>query len=85
MNQFIDLLKAHRSVRKFKKKDVEQDKVNAIIEAAQRSATSSNYQAYTIIRVKDPDKRKTIARLAGGQQWIEECPLFFIFCANLKR
>ncbi|MGM0653103.1 MAG: nitroreductase family protein, partial [Bacillota bacterium] len=33
----------------------------------------------------DPDKRKTIARLAGGQQWIEECPLFFIFCANLKR
>ena len=85
MNQTIDLLKAHRSVRKFEKKDVEEDKVKAIVEAAQWSATSSNYQAYTIIRVTDPEKRAKIARLAGGQKWIEECPLFLIFCANLKR
>jgi len=85
MNRTIDLLKAHRSVRKFEKRDVEEEKVTAIIEAAQWAATSSNYQAYTIIRVNDPEKRKQIARLAGGQKWIEECPLFLIFCANLKR
>ncbi len=85
MNHIIDLLKEHRSVRKFEKRNVEEKKVNAIIESAQWSATSSNYQAYTIIRISDPEKRAAIARLAGGQKWIEECPLFLVFCANLKR
>lgn len=85
MNQIVNLLKEHRSVRKFEKRDVEDDKVNAIIKAAQWSATSSHYQAYTIIRVNDPEMRSSIARLAGGQKWIEECPLFLVFCANLKR
>ncbi len=85
MNETIRLLKAHRSVRKYDGRAVEDEKVEAIIEAAQWSATSSHYQAYSIIQVSDPDKRRLIAGVAGGQQWIVECPLFLVYCANLKR
>jgi nitroreductase len=85
VNDTLELLKAHRSVRKFTEQEVEPEKVDALIEAAQWSATSSHFQAYTIIQVDDPAKRKIIAALAGGQSWVEKSPLFFIFCADLQR
>ncbi|TDT63262.1 oxygen-insensitive NADPH nitroreductase [Fonticella tunisiensis] len=85
MNDVINLLKSHRSIRKYMQKPVEEDKVKAIIEAAQSASTSSFIQAYTIIRVEDREKRKKIAKLAGEQSYVEECPLFLVFCADLNR
>ena len=85
MNDSINLLNAHRSVRQYREQAIEPEKVEAIIEAAQWAATSSHFQAYTIIRVDDPAKRKKFAIIAGGQSWVEKCPLFLIFCADLQR
>jgi nitroreductase len=85
VNGVIDLLKSHRSIRKFEERPVEEDKVNQILECAQCAATSSFMQAYTIIRVDDRSKRAEIARIAGGQKDVEECPLFLVFCADLSR
>lgn len=85
MNPTIELLKSHRSIRKYEDRNIEEEKINTIIEAAQWSATSGHFQAYSIIQVKDPDKRRIISEVAGGQKWVVECPLFLVFCANLKR
>ncbi len=85
MNSTIDLLLSHRSVRKYEDRKIEEDVIRNIISAARWSATSGHFQAYSIIRVEDPAKRRAIAKLAGNQQWIVECPLFLVFCANLKR
>jgi len=85
MNQIIELLKSHMSIRKYQEKPVEEEKVQAIIEAAQWSSTSSYFQAYTIINVKDLNKRRVISEAAGGQQWVVEAPLFLVFCADLHR
>ena len=60
MNQVIDLLKNHRSVRKFKQKPISDEKVFAIIEAAGAASTSNFIQAYSVIRVRI---RKTESRL----------------------
>lgn len=85
MNQVIDLLKSHRSIRKFKDKPIEEEKIKSIIEAAQCAPTSSFIQAYTIIRVNDMEVRKEIAQLSGEQFYVEQCPLFLVFCADLNR
>ncbi len=85
MNEIIALLKAHCSVRKFEDRTVEPEKTEAIIDAAQWAPTSSHFQAYTIIQVDDRDKRRAIADLSGGQKWVEEAPLFLVFCADLQR
>jgi FMN reductase (NADPH) len=85
MNKTIEVMKQHRSIRKFKDKQVSDKTVKTIIEAAQWASTSNFIQAYTVIRVKDKQKRKTIATLAGPQPWVEESPVFLIFCADLKR
>jgi len=85
MNQVINLLKNHRSIRKFKPDPVSDEKVYAIIESAGWASTSNFIQAYTVIRVKNKETRKQIAELAGPQSWVETSPLFLVFCADLKR
>ncbi|MDD7794071.1 oxygen-insensitive NADPH nitroreductase [Clostridium sp. 'White wine YQ'] len=85
MNDVVKLLKSHKSVRKFKAISVEEDKIKEIIECAQSASTSSYIQAYTIIRINNMEKRRSIASLSGNQKYIEECPLFLIFCADLNR
>lgn len=85
MNQTIDLLKQHRSVRQFTSDAVSDDMVRAIIEAAGWASTSNFVQAYSVIRVRNEQTRSQIADLAGGQSWVETSPVFLVFCADLHR
>jgi nitroreductase len=85
MNDVINLLKSHRSVRQFTAQPVTDEMVRDIIEAAGWSATSNFVQAYTVIRVRQETTRQKIAELAGGQSWVENSPVFLVFCADLKR
>ena len=85
MNETINLLKSHKSIRKYKDQPIEPEKLKTIIECAQCASTSSFIQAYTIINVVDMNNRRKIAHLAGDQSYVEKCPLFLIFCADLNR
>jgi len=85
MNATIDLMKAHRSIRKFTEQDVDDQTLAEIIGAAQCAATSHFVQAYTVIRVRDRSKRKAIAQLAGPQVWVQRAPVFLVFCADFSR
>lgn len=81
----IPLLKNHRSIRKFTDEPISDEVVEDIISAALSTATSSNLQGTTVIRVRDTAKRAAIAEVAGGQTYIETCPAFFVWCADLHR
>lgn len=85
MNETINLIKSHRSIRKFLNKQVEENVIREIISCAQAASTSSFMQAYTIIKVNDADKRKALSELAGNQSYVIECPLFLVFCADLHK
>jgi nitroreductase len=85
MNPTFDLLKSHRSIRKFIDREVDDQMLTAIIAAAQCAATSHFVQAYTVIRVRDTAKRQAISELAGPQVWVARAPVFLVFCADLNR
>ena len=85
MDKTIELLMAHSSCRSFRDKPVPDDIVDTIIKCAQHAPTSSYLQAYTIIKVKDKEKRKALAQFAGGQEWVEKAGLALLFCADLHR
>lgn len=68
MNQTIDLLKSHRSIRKYKDKPIDQAVLQTLIESGQWASTSSYVQAYSVIRVKNPEKREAMALLSGDQK-----------------
>lgn len=85
MDKVIELLKSHTSVRNFTEKMVDDELLKEIIQASQYASTSNHIQAYTIIKVKNHDKKQVLARLAGHQPYVEECPVFLVFCADLNR
>ncbi|NVD36531.1 oxygen-insensitive NADPH nitroreductase [Marinobacter lutaoensis] len=85
MNPIIELLQAHRSIRKFQDREIPRPLLETLIRAGQCAATSNHIQAYTVIRVTDRDNRARMAELAGGQQHIIEAAEFLVFCADLKR
>jgi nitroreductase len=85
MNSTIELLNAHRSIRKFTAKPIEQDTLNTLIKAGQAAATSSFIQACTVIQVSAGDRRDALAEMAGNQQYVSSAPVFLVFCADMKR
>ena len=85
MSSVIDLLKSHRSIRKFTDKAIEPELLNELVLAGQAAATSSFLQGSTIIRISKKETREKIATLAGNQKYVETAAEFLVFCADLKR
>ncbi len=85
MNPFIELLKSHRSIRKFTDQPIAPELFAELVRAGQGAATSSFLQGATIVRVGDRDKRERIAQLAGNQPYVASAAEFMVFCADLKR
>lgn len=84
-NAVVDALNAHVSVRRFTDEPVSDDLVLAIANAARRAPTSSNWQSYSIIIVRDQSKKERLAELAGGQGHIADSQVFLAFAADLHR
>ncbi|MFV8572044.1 oxygen-insensitive NADPH nitroreductase [Marinobacter sp. SBS5] len=85
MNPTIELLKSHRSIRKFKDQQIPRPLFEELIRAGQSAATSSHVQAYTLIHVVNPESRARLAELAGGQPYVASASDFLVFCADMKR
>ena len=85
MSSVIDLLKSHRSIRKFTDKVIEQELMEDLFVAGQAAATSSFLQGTTIVRISNKDTREKLAELAGNQPYVKTAAEFMIFCADLKR
>ena len=85
MNQIIDLLTEHRSIRKFTSSPIDAALFQRLVEAGQAAASSSFLQGVTIMRVTDPNKRAAFKEITGGQAYVEAAPEFLVFCADLSR
>ena len=84
-NATLDLISRHGSVRKYRPDPIPVETIEAIVAAAQRTSTSSNMQAYSLVAVADPAKRARLAELCGNQEHIAQAPIFLAWCADLAR
>ncbi|MFE0747719.1 NADPH-dependent oxidoreductase [Gordonia sp. NPDC058843] len=77
---------AHRSVRRFLPGDpVDDRRLHAIVAAAQSAPISSNLQAWSVIAVGDPDRKRRLSALTNDQRCIVDAPLFPVWVADLGR
>lgn len=83
-NETIAQILNHTSIRKWKKKDIEENILNKLYDVAMRTATSNGMQQASIIRVVDKEKRLKIAEICT-QKYINEAPEFWIFIADQYR
>ncbi len=85
MSAVIELLKSHRSIRKFTTQPIDEDLFQQLVAAGQAAATSSFLQGSTLIRVRNAESRAELAKLAGNQPYVESAAEFLVCCADLKR
>ena len=85
MNQVIQQLKERKSVRVFADKQIPQEEISAILEAAVNAPTAGNQQLYTIIHVTDPQLKAQLAESCDHQPFIAKAPLVLVFCADCRK
>ncbi len=70
------------SVRAYKAKEVEEDKLKKILEAARLSPSASNRQDWKFVVVKNKERKRRLAKAAFGQSFIGEAPVVIVACGT---
>ena len=73
---FLDILKTRRSVRKYGKKQVDEAALAAILEAGTYAATGRNKQSPVIVAVQDPEARERLRRMNAAVMGTEGDPFY---------
>lgn len=85
MMDFFEVIKNRRSIRAFKKLDIEEIKLKIIFEAINSAPSAGDLQAYEVFVVRSEGKKRELAKAALGQDFIASAPVVLVFCANPKR
>jgi len=78
----LNCIKERYSVRKFKDKPVEQEKLDIILEAARLAPSANNVQPWKFVVIRDEERRKKLTEICKGQKFVEEAPIVIAICAN---
>lgn len=81
----LELMAAHRSVRRFEPRPLDEELVSRSVAAARLASTSSNVQGYSLLQVTDPAQRAELRVLCGDQEQVERAGAFFVVSADQRR
>ena len=84
MNETINLMKAHTSVRRFTEEQISDEELRAIIDAGRAASSWKNFQSYSIIVVRSEEKKEALFELVP-QEAIRQSSAFLLFVGDLNR
>jgi nitroreductase len=84
MNETIKKQLSHRSIRAFSDKAVPREMIDSLFAVANRTATSTGMQQFSIIRITDAEAKRRISHICG-QAYISQLPEIFLFVADCHR
>lgn len=85
MNEVMNTLLSHKSIRFYEERPVEEEILDQIIQATQAAPNWVNLQHVSMIAVKDKEHKEKFSELCGFQKHIAQAPVFLIFCADFYR
>lgn len=79
----IDLLKTRRSIRKYKNKEIEKEKIDTLLKAALLSPSSKGRRPWEFIAVTDKSLLEGLSQSRQfGSQFLKEAPLAIVILAD---
>lgn len=84
-NETLALMLKHHSVRRYLPREVSESTLQALVAAAQSASTSSNLQLWSVVAVRDAQRKARLSELAGNQRHVLEAPLFLVWVADFAR
>jgi nitroreductase/FMN reductase [NAD(P)H] len=64
---------------------VEPATLEMLLACAQSAPSKSDLNQYSIVVVRDQAKKDYVASLLPSMEWIADCAVFFLFCADIRR
>lgn len=78
---FLDLVKSRYSVRAYKNQDVEEEKLEKILEAARFAPTAVNYQPFKLIVIHTEGREDELKHIYQAE-WFSEAPIVICVCSE---
>jgi nitroreductase len=78
----IEAIRKRKSQRSFLEKPVEEEKLNALIDAARLAPSASNRQEWRFVIVRGEQMRRKIAHAARDQAFVGLAPVIIVACAE---
>jgi nitroreductase len=78
----MEAIRIRKSVRAYADKPVEEEKLNAVLEAGRLAPSANNRQEWRFIIVREQATRKELAAAAGNQAFVGEAPVVIVACAE---
>jgi nitroreductase len=80
--EVLDAVEQRRSIRRYKNKEIEEEKLRNVLEAARLAPSASNRQEWKFVVVRDPAKRAELTAMTYGQRWVGQAPVIIVACAT---
>ena len=84
MNVF-EAIRQRQSIRTFQGREIEPEKLQAVLTALNQAPSAGNLQAYQVWLVRDRALREALVRAALEQEFIAQAPVVLVFCAAPAR
>jgi len=85
MNQTIENMLQHVSVRDFTDQTITAEQKNDLLAAAQHGASSEFVQAFSIIEITDKNLRNELSDITISSPHVRKADAFYVFVADLHR
>lgn len=80
------LLRAHRSIRQFEDRPIDPALLDRVlVEALAGSSSSGNLNMISVVRTRDPERKRRLYELHFEQPMVLQAPLVLTFCADSFR
>ena len=83
--ELLEAIKGRRSIRAFKQKDVPEETVEKLIDAARHAPSAGNIQPWEFVVVRNLEVKRKLAIAALNQASVEEASVVIVVCVNEKR
>ena len=88
MNEFREIVKGRRSIRKYQDKEIPEQTLEELLEAIRWSPSWANSQCWEVILVRDAATKAKLADTLGkanpAQRAVAQAPVVWAFAAGLK-
>ena len=81
----IETIFKHKSIRKYKSKEVPQELLERILEAGIRASTTGNMQVYSMVVTTTPSVKEELWAAHFKQDMVKQAPVVITFCADFNR
>jgi nitroreductase len=85
MVEVFEAIQGRRSIRAFESREVPEELVERLIEAARWAPSAGNIQPWEFIIVRKQEIKRKLAEAALWQSFIEEAPVVIVVCADEVR